>query len=121
MEYSRPKFAFGLIPTLTMNDRRGPNRGAPRTMIFQGWSMSVFQAKQQWSTISSYDLNTVRQPVGAHELPDVFLGIEYGERAGSGKSVMLRGTLSDWVTCQPARSSSKMAWAPGATWGSDLV
>jgi hypothetical protein len=27
-------------------------------MIFQGWSMSEFQAKQQWSTMSSKDLKT---------------------------------------------------------------
>jgi hypothetical protein len=27
-------------------------------MIFQGISMSLFQAKQQWSRMSSYDLKT---------------------------------------------------------------
>jgi hypothetical protein len=42
-------------------------------------------------------------------------GFSSGERGGSGRSVMLTGTTSDPARCQPAWSSSRTAWASGAT------
>src|SRR6266704_6304138 len=38
--------------------------------------------------------DAVRQPVLAHELPDVFWSLSSAERAGSGSSEMLAGTFS---------------------------
>jgi hypothetical protein len=42
----------GLIPTCMDHDPRAQLR-RPMVMIRQGWSMSLFQAKQQWSTMLS--------------------------------------------------------------------
>ncbi len=41
--------------------------------------MSLYQATQQWVTISSYDLNArLDSPGVAHELPYVFHGVRFG-------------------------------------------
>src|ERR1700720_4148391 len=48
-------------------------------MIFQGMSMSLFQAKQQWSRMVVVGFeDAVREPIVAHELPDVLDRIELG-------------------------------------------
>ena len=59
--------------------------------------------------------HAVGEPVRAHELPNIFLGIEFGERGGSGINEMFDGVLSDLAPCQPAWSKIRMAWACGAT------
>ena len=41
-----------LIPRFTDQNSRAQSR-RPIDMIFQGWSTSLFQASQQWSTMSS--------------------------------------------------------------------
>lgn len=46
--------------------------------------------------------HAVRQPVVAHELPNIFDRVELGYFAGSGSSVMLSGTTSPADRCQPA-------------------
>jgi hypothetical protein len=47
-------------------------------IIFQGMSMSLFQAKRQWSKMSSYDLKTrFESQLSAHELPDIFDRIKF--------------------------------------------
>jgi hypothetical protein len=61
-----------LIPSPHDHDRWAQSR-MPMDMMVQGRSMSLFQASQQWST--------VRQPVIAHELPDILHRVELG-RAG---------------------------------------
>lgn len=42
----------GLIPRFTDQNWQAHSR-RPSDMILQGWSTSLFQAPQQWSTISS--------------------------------------------------------------------
>ena len=46
--------------------------------------------------------DAVRQPVVAHELPDVLDGLSSGHLGGSGISVMLGGTTSSADPCHPA-------------------
>ena len=47
--------------------------------------------------------NPVGKPVLSHELPDVFLAVEFWcARGGSGINDMLLGTFSIFVPCQPA-------------------
>jgi hypothetical protein len=43
-----------LIPRLSDHDLLAQSR-KPMDMIFHGWSMSLFQAPQQWSRMSSKD------------------------------------------------------------------
>jgi len=72
-------------------------------MIFQGWSMSVFQAKQQWSTMSSKDLKTRFDSQFARMNCQMFsCGLSSGERGGSGRSEMLAGALRPLAPCHPA-------------------
>ena len=44
----------------------------------------------------------IREPIFAHELPDVFLGIQLGHLAGNAMSVMLEGTFNPPERCHPA-------------------
>jgi len=44
----------------------------------------------------------VREPIVAHELPDVSCGLSSGHLAGNAISVMLGGTMSRPDKCQPA-------------------
>ena len=43
--------------------------------------------------------DAVRQPVVAHELPDILDRIEFGHFAGSGNKVMVAGTMSAPEPC----------------------
>ena len=47
-------------------------------MMRQGWSMSLFQASQQCveDVVVGFE-DAVRQPIVAHELPDILDGIEF--------------------------------------------
>ena len=44
----------------------------------------------------------VREPVVAHELPNIFDRFNSGDFGGNGMSVMLPGTGSFFETCHPA-------------------
>src|SRR3954467_2051795 len=55
----------------------------------------------------------VREPVIAHELPDVLGGVEL--RAFGTTSVMLSGTTRPAERCHPAWSRTSTACLPGAT------
>ena len=46
--------------------------------------------------------DSVRQPVVAHELPDILDRIEFGHFAGSGNTVMVAGTMSAPEPCHSA-------------------
>ena len=46
--------------------------------------------------------DTIGEPVVAHELPDVFDRVEFGDFGGSGIRVMLPGMSSLSERCQPA-------------------
>jgi len=46
--------------------------------------------------------DAVGEPVVAHELPNVFLRVQFRTFAGSGISVMLGGIWSAAERCQPA-------------------
>lgn len=59
--------------------------------------------------------DAVRQPVVAHELPDVFDRFNSGDLGGRNVKVMLSGTFSFGVTCQPAWSRMSTACALGPT------
>src|SRR3984893_5862579 len=56
-------------------------------MIFQGMSMSLFQAKQQWSRMSSYDLKTRFESQLSRMNCQMFsTGLSSGDFGGNGKS-----------------------------------
>ena len=46
--------------------------------------------------------DAVRQPVVAHELPDILHDVELGHLGGSGSRVMLSGTATSPERCHPA-------------------
>jgi hypothetical protein len=88
----------------------------PIDLILHGWSMSSFQASQQWATISSYPRNTrFESQLSRRNCQTFSTGFSSGERGGSGRRVMLSGTTSLRERCQPAWSRMSTAWAPGAT------
>ena len=70
-----------LLATGDSLDRRPgkPGLGYQIDMMRHGWSMSLFHASQQWSTMSLERFeDPVREPVFvAHELPDVFLRVQF--------------------------------------------
>src|ERR1700724_3325764 len=64
-------------------------------MIFQGSSMSLFQAKQQWSRMSSWDLKMRFESQLSRMNCQMFsTGLSSGDFGGNGKSVMLSGMES---------------------------
>ncbi|WFU92000.1 hypothetical protein QA644_34425 (plasmid) [Rhizobium sp. CC1099] len=68
-------------------------------MIFHDRLTSLVHAAQQWATVIVVVLeDSVREPVVAHELPDVLYGVQSGERGGRNIRGMLSGTLSFGVT-----------------------
>jgi hypothetical protein len=82
----------------------------------QGWSVSLFQAAQQWLRISPYEAKTRFEIQFSRRNCQTFsTGLSSGDRGGSGTSVMLAGTLSLFDWCQPAWSRRTTACAPGAT------
>ena len=67
-------------------------------MMRQGWSMSLFHASQQWSTMSSKDLKTRFESQFSRMNCQMFsCGLSSGHLAGNGMRVMLGGTF------EPAR------------------
>ena len=50
----------------------------PRDMIFHGWSMRLFQAWQHSANVFVGFEDPVRQPVVAHELPDILHRVQLG-------------------------------------------
>ena len=69
-------------------------------MIFHGWSMRRFQAKQQWSRMSAWDLKTrFESRLPGINCPKVLTGLSSGERGGSGIGVTISGMSSLWVGC----------------------
>ncbi len=79
-------------------------------MIRQGCSMSLFQALQQWSTMSSKDLKILFDSQFSRMNCQTFsCGLSSGHFAGNGIRVMLGGTMSRPERCQPARSTSSAA------------
>jgi hypothetical protein len=72
-------------------------------MIRQGWSTSLFQASQQWSTMSSKDLKTRFESQLSRMNCQMFsCGLSSGHLDGNGIKVMLGGTMSLPDRCQPA-------------------
>ena len=57
----------------------------------------------------------VREPVVAHELPDVLDRVQLGRARWQRQDGDVRGTTRARARCQPARSRMRTAWAPGAT------
>ncbi len=54
-------------------------------MIVQGWSTSLFQASQQWSTMASYDANTrFESQLSRMNCQTFSCGFSSGHFAGSG-------------------------------------
>src|SRR5262245_3591311 len=75
-----------------------------------------FQAWQQWSTRSSYDLKMRFERQLARMKCDTFYtGLRSGHLGGSAMMVMLAGTTRRVDMCQPAWSTKRTAWAAGAT------
>ena len=72
-------------------------------IIFQGWSISLFQASEHIATISSYDLKTRLDNQFSRMYCQMFsTGLSSGDLGGRGRSVMLGGILSLPVVCYPA-------------------
>ena len=85
-------------------------------MIRHGWSMSLFHASQQWATMSSWLVNTrLESQFWGMNCQTFSAGLSSGERGGSGRSVMFRGTTRAFDMCQPAWSRTRIAWAAGST------
>ena len=80
-------------------------------MIFHGWSMRLFQA---WQHRRSGFEDPVRQPVVAHELPDMSTGFNSGDRGGSARTVMLSGIASRRQV-PTGLIDDQHRWAPGST------
>ena len=69
----------------------------------QGWSMSLFQASQQWSTTSVWEVKIRFESQFSRMNCQTFsAGFNSGAFAGSGISVTLGGTASLFDWCQPA-------------------
>ena len=72
-------------------------------MMRHGWSMSLFHASQQWSTMSLKDLKTRFESQFSRMNRQMFsCGFNSGHFAGNGIRVMLGGTMSPPERCQPA-------------------
>jgi len=65
--------------------------------------MSLFQASQQWSTMSSKDLKIrFESQLSRMNCQTFSCGFSSGHFAGNGMSVMLGGTIRRPERCQPA-------------------
>src|SRR6267378_1686984 len=85
-------------------------------MMRQGGSTSLFQASQQWSTRSSYDLKLrFESQLSRMNCHTFSTGLSSGHLGGSAMMVMLAGTTRRVDMCQPAWSTKRTAWAAGAT------
>ena len=75
----------------------------PMDIMRHGWSMSLFQAWQQWATMSSYDLNTRFEiQLSRMNCQTFSTGFSSGDRGGSGSREMFPGTFSFDDKCHPA-------------------
>jgi hypothetical protein len=84
-------------------------------MIFQAWSISVFQTQRQRSTMSSKDLKTRFDNQFALMNCQMFpWGLSSGERGGSGKSEMLPGALRPFAVPSGLIEDQNSACAGGA-------
>src|SRR5262249_22955309 len=88
----------------------------PRDMMRQGWSTSLFQGSQQWSTRSSYDLKIrFESQLSRMNCHTFSTGLSSGHLGGSVMMVTLAGTTRRVDMCQPAWSTRRIAWAAGST------
>ena len=72
-------------------------------VILLGRSMRLFQALQQQSRISRSEWKTMLESQFSRSYCQMFsTGLSSGERGGSETRVMLSGTFSLSVVCQPA-------------------
>jgi SAM-dependent methyltransferase len=75
----------------------------PMDMMRQSCSVSLFQASQQWSTMSSWEVKTRSgSPLSRMNRQRFSTGSSSGERGGNGTRVMLSGTSGLLDMCQPA-------------------
>ena len=75
----------------------------PMVMMRHGWSMSLLQTLA--AVIDQVIVrceDAVRQPVVAHELPDVLDRVKFRALGRQRDDVMLAGTVSLPVVCHPA-------------------
>src|SRR5262249_54620922 len=90
-------------------------------MIFQGWSMSVFQAYQQWSTISSKDLKIRFDNQFCRMNCQIFSWpLSSGARGGSCKSELLFGTLRA-LAPPPSLIEEENSVSARSDFGCDLI
>ncbi len=69
-------------------------------MMVQGCSTSLFQAKQQWSTLSSYEVNTrFESQLSRRNCHTFSCRFSSGHFGGRGTMVMLAGTVSSAERC----------------------
>ncbi len=69
-------------------------------MMRQGWAAKVFQAKQQWSTMSRDEVKTRSDSQFSRRNCQTFSWtFNSVDLAGKGKRVMLSGTTSFFVVC----------------------
>src|SRR5262245_40856825 len=88
----------------------------PRDMMRQGRSTSLFQASQQWSTRSSYDLNIRFESQLSRMYCHTFsTGLSLGHLGGSVMMETLAGTTRRVDMCQPAWSTRRIAWTADST------
>jgi len=101
--------AVKLIPSLVDHNRCAHSR-RPMDMIIQGWSTKRFQAWQQWSRMSSYEVKTrLESQLSRMNCQTFSTGLSSGDLGGSGSSVMLAGTSRAAEPCHPAWSRSSTA------------
>ena len=78
--------------------------------------MSSFHASQHIAMISSYELKMRLESQLSRMNCHIFsTGFSSGDLGGKGMIVMFGGIMSLLVICHPARSTMRMAWAPGVT------
>src|SRR5215467_1171786 len=77
--------------------------------------MSLFQASQQWSTRSSYDLKIrFESQLSRMNCHTFSTGLSSGHLGGSAMMVMLAGTTRRVDMCHPAWYTKRTEWAGGA-------
>ena len=100
-----PKLIAGgrrIVPRLSDHDPWAQCR-IPMDMMRKGCSTRLFQAKQQWSTISSQDLKMrFESQLSRMNCQRVSTGLSSGHLGGSGIRVMLGGTISSADPYRPA-------------------
>jgi hypothetical protein len=93
----------------------------PMGRMRHGWSMSSFQASQQWATMSSWLRKTrFESQLSRRNCQTFSTGLSSGERGGSGRSVVLSGTgeLAGEVPARPVEQKDGVG--AGRDRGSDF-